>query len=164
MSVRVYVPSSTGRLRDLLISGGLGPVPVLGHALTDEVRGALPDLGEEELEYAALTEAAQDSIGLLTEEDRPQRVVVVAEATTAKPVGDPESSLVEVDEAIPLTRVVAFHLDSLDAADDVAAARDAWGAAEAGDVEAQAVVDRCREHELGWFATQEIGDLVEPET
>lgn len=161
MTIRVYVPSSTSRLRELLLSGGLGPVPVFGHALTDEVRGAFPDFGEEELEYAALTAAAQDSLGLLTDEDRPQRVVVVAEAPSANPVGDAASSLVEVDQVIALTKVVAFHLDSADAADDVVAARDAWAAAEAGDEEAQAVVDRCRDHELGWFATQEIGDLVE---
>ena len=33
--------------------------------------------------------------------------------------------------------------------------------APAGDEAALATVERCLDHELGWFATQEIGDLVE---
>jgi hypothetical protein len=160
VSTRVYVPSSTSRLHDLLVSGGLGPVPVLAHALTDDVRGALPELGEEELEYAALTAAAQESLGLLTDEDRPQRVVVVAEAPSTHPVDDAEAGMVEVDEVIPLTKVVAVHVDSADAADDVKAARAALAAAEEGDEQAAATVERCLDHELGWFATQEIGDLA----
>jgi len=161
VSTRVYVPSSTTRLHDLLVSGGLGPVPVVAHALTDEVRGAMPELGEEELEYAALTAAAQDSLGLLTDEDRPARVVVVAEAPSTSPVDGAESSLVEVDEVIALTKVVAVHIDSEEAADDVAAARAAFAAAQEGDEEAAKTVDRCLDHELGWFATQEIAELAD---
>jgi hypothetical protein len=161
VTTRVYVPSTSSRLHDLLVSGGLGPVPVLAHALTDEVRGALPELGEEELEYAALTTAAQDSLGLLTDEDRPQRVVVVAEASSTLPVGGAESSLVEVDEVIPLAKVVAVHIDSEDAGEDVAAARDAYAAAGDGDEGAVALVERCLDHELGWFATQELALLAQ---
>jgi hypothetical protein len=161
VTVRVYVPSSTRLLGDLLLSGGVGPVPVLAHAVTDELRSALPDAGEEEWEYAALTAAAQDSLGLIAEDDRPRRVVVVAEADSATPVPGAPTGLVEVDEVVPLRQVVAVHVDSDDAADDVAAARAAWRAAQDGDHAAAAAVDRCLDHELGWFATQEVGDLVE---
>lgn len=161
MSTRVYVPSSSSLLHDLLVSGGLGPVPVRAHALTDEVRGALSELGEEELEYAALTAAAQESLGLLTDEDRPLRVVVVAEAPSTRPVDGAESSLVEVDEVIALAKVVAVHVDSEDAAEDVAAAREAYLAAEEGDPDATSIVERCLDHELGWFATQEIPDVAD---
>ena len=161
MSTRVYVPSSTGGLQNLLLSGGVGPVPVLAHAVTADLRSALPDAGEEEWEYAALTSAAQDSIGLIADEDRPCRVVVVAEAETVLPVPEGEPSLVEIVEVVPLRNVVALHLDSDDAAEDVAAAREVWSAAQEGDEAALATVDRCLDHELGWFATQEIGDLVE---
>jgi hypothetical protein len=34
-------------------------------------------------------------------------------------------------------------------------------AADAGDEDAQFVVDAVEDHELGWFAAQEIGPLVE---
>lgn len=161
MSTRVYVPSTTGRLRELLVSGGLGPAPLLAHAVTDELRDALREVGEEEWEYDALMSAAQDSLGLIGEGDRPLRVVVVAEAESVTPQEEGEESLVEVDAVVPLAKVVAVHMDSADAADAVAGARDAWPAAQAGDADAQELLDACLDHELGWYATQEIGSLVD---
>jgi hypothetical protein len=159
MTTRIYVPSSIAGLNELLVSGGIGPVPVHAHAVTDGVRAALPDAAEEEWEYAVLNAAAQDSLGLLTEDEPPRRVVVVAEADSVAP--DPDGSLVELDEVVPLRQVVAVHADADDAAEDVVAAREAWAAAEAGDEGATALVERCLDHELGWFATQEIVDLIE---
>jgi hypothetical protein len=162
VTTRVYVPSSLGLLRELLVSGGVGPVPVLAHAVTESLRSALPDADEEEWEYAALTAAAQDSLALTgeDEEEGRRRVVVVAEADSVVPVAGAEDGLVELDEVVPLRKVVAVHVDSEEAGDDVAAARAAWPAAQGGDADALAVVDRCLDHELGWFATQEIGDLL----
>lgn len=161
MSTRVYVPSSIGRLRELLISGGLGPVPIVAHAVTDSLRSGMGDAGEEDWEYAALTAAALDSVGLITDEESPRRVVVVAEADSVVPVAGAEVSLVEIGEVIPLRQVVAVHVDSEDAAADVSAAREVWSAAGEGDAAAVAALEQCLDHELGWFATQEIGDLVE---
>jgi hypothetical protein len=159
VSTRVYVPSSIALLREALVSGGVGPAPLHAHAVTEALRKALPDSGEEEWEYAALTAAAQDSLAVLTEDDAPRRVVVVAEAETVVP--DDDSTLVEVLDVLPLRLVVAVHVDSEDAAADVAAAREAWSAAEAGDANAMVTVERCMDHELGWYATQEAVDLVE---
>lgn len=161
MSTRVYIPSSTKGLHDLLVSGGLGPVPLLGHAVTPELREALREVGEEEWEYDVLMTAAQDSVGLLTEDEPPRRVVVVAEAETVVSVEEGEESLVQIDAVIPLLKIVAVHVDSEDAAADVSAAREAWAAAHDGDPAAQEVLEGCLDHELGWYATQEIGDLVE---
>jgi hypothetical protein len=160
-TVRVYVPSSRALLRELLVSGGIGPVPIVAHAVTPDLREALSELGEEELEYAVLTAAAQDSLGMIGEEDDPRRVVVVAEAESAHPAAGDDESLVELDQVVPLRRVVSVHVDDDAAADDVAAARLAWKAAEDGDAEATATVERCLDHELGWFATQEIGELLD---
>ncbi len=160
MTTRVYVPSSISLLRQLLVSGGVGPVPVLAHAVTDALRAAFPDEGEEEWEYAALTAAAQDSLALIAEDDEPRRVVVVAEADSVMPVSGAEGSEVELDQVVPLRKVVAVHVDSDEATEDVAAARACWPDAEAGDEAALATVERCLDHELGWFATQEIGELV----
>jgi hypothetical protein len=159
VSTRVYLPSSITGLNEILLSGGVGPVPVHAHAVTDGVRAALPDAAEEEWEYAVLNAAAQDSVGLLTEDDPPRRVVVVAEVGSVTPGS--RGSVVEVDEVVSLRQVVAVHVDGDDAAEVVTAARAAWPDAEAGDAAATAVVERCLDHELGWFATQEIGDLLE---
>lgn len=162
MSTRVYVPSTVPRLRDLLVSGGIGPVPFLAHAVTDAVRSGAGD-DEEEWEYAALTAAAQDSVGLLGDDDPPRRVVVVAEAGSVTDVDGAEGSLVEVDEVIALREVVAVHVDTGEAEEAVAAARAVWGDA-ADDAGALEVLERCLDHELGWFATQEIGEVVEQVT
>lgn len=161
MSTRVYVPSTIAGLRQLLLSGGVGPVPVRGYAVTDELRSGLPGAGEEELEYVALTAAAQESLGLPVDRDPPRRVVVVAEADSVTPVTG-AGGVVEIDEVLPLRRVVAVHVDAAEADADVTAARAAWAAAQAGDEAAEATVERCLDHEPGWFATQEIGDLVTP--
>jgi len=161
MSTRVYVPSSIDRLRELVVSGGLGPVPILAHAVTDSLRSSMGDAGEEDWEYAALTAAALDSVGLIADDESPRRVVLVAEADSVFPVAGAEVSLVEIAEVVPLRNVVAVHVDSEDAAADVSAAREAWSAAGEGDGAAVATLEQCLDHELGWFATQEIGDLIE---
>lgn len=159
MSTRVYVPSTVTRLRELLVSGGLGPVPFLAHAVTEPLRDS-GEAEEEDWEYAALTAAAQDALGLLTDEDPPRRVVVVAEAETTTPVAGAEPSLVEVGEVIPLRKVVSLHVDSAEAEDTVAAARGPWQSAAAGEPGDEDLVEACLDHELAWFATQEIGDVV----
>jgi hypothetical protein len=158
VSVRMYVPSSMSRLRELLAAGGIVPTPVVGHAVTASLRAAHEGDDEEELEYAVLTAAAQDSVDTLAVGDPARRVVVVAEvaAVGEHPGGEP--SLVELDEMVPLRAVVAVHVDSEDAAGDVAAARerlDGEGGA------AMELLDRCLDHELGWYATQEVASLVE---
>ncbi len=55
---RVYVPSTTGRLRGIVTASGIGPAPFAAHAVTDEVRRELGDVDDEDLEYAASSAAA----------------------------------------------------------------------------------------------------------
>jgi hypothetical protein len=59
-----------------------------------------------------------------------------------------------------MTRTAAVHADADDAEPDVAAAAGALGAADAGDDDAQFVVDGVEDHELLWYATQEIPGLI----
>ncbi|MGH3330289.1 MAG: DUF6912 family protein [Nocardioidaceae bacterium] len=161
MSVRIYVPSTLSMLAEVVVSGGVGPVPVLAHAVTEAVRAGYPGAGEEEWEYAAMSAAAQDSLALLTEEDVPRRVVIALDTSAVLPVEAAEESLVEVHEVMPAADIAAVHVDSADAEADVSAARGAWLDAQNGDAQAVKTVERCLDHELGWFATQEIGDLLE---
>lgn len=160
MTTRVYVPSAPRLLEDLTVSGGVGPVPLVAHAVTDAMRAAYGDTDEEDLEYLALSQAAQDSLALLGEEDPMRRVVVAADADDVVQIGEPEPSVVRVDQVVPLAKVAAVHVDDETAEDSVSAAREAWGAAEDEDPEAVVAVERCRDHELGWWATQELPDLL----
>jgi hypothetical protein len=157
MSTRVYVPTTMSRLRAVVTAGGIGPAPFVGHAVTPAVREALSDVGEEEWEYAASTAAAQSSLGMLHDDEPARRVVIAVDVPSARPAGIEDPTVVEVDEVVPFKRVGAVLADSADAETDVEAARTALTA---GREEAEALSERCLDHELGWWAAQEIGDLL----
>lgn len=159
---RVYVPCSLALLSEIVVAGGVGPAPVMAHAVTPALRTGYAEAGEEEWEYAAMSAAAQGSIGLLTEVDPPRRVVLALDADSVLPVEGREPTLVEVTEVVPIRNLASVHVDSADAEEAVAAARDCWSLAEAGDADAETTVERCLDHELGWYAAQEIGDLLRP--
>ena len=52
-----------------------------------------------------------------------------------------------------------MHVDADDAEADVTAAAEALGAADMGDDDARFTVDGAEDHELLWYATQEIPHL-----
>jgi hypothetical protein len=155
--VRVYVPSTMGRLRAIVTGDGVGPAPFVAHAVTDGLRAAYPDGGEEEWEYAASTAAAQSSVTLLHDDEPPRRVVVAVDVPAVRPAPGDDPTLVEVDEVAPMRLVAAVLADTADAEGDVAAAR---GAFSSGAADAERRLERCLDHELAWWATQEIGDLL----
>ena len=71
--------------------------------------------------------------------------------------GDPDATVVEVDEAVSWRQVAAVLADSADAEDAVSAAREAL---RQGSPDASQRVGRCLEHELGWWAAQEVEGLL----
>ena len=158
-SVRVYVPTTLRGLAAAVAAGGLGPAPFQAHAVTDALRAALPGAGEEDWEYAAASAAGQTSVGMLDAQEPARRVVLAVDVPVARPAdaGD-DPTLVEVDEVVPLRRVAAVLADSEDAEGSVAAARDA---ALHGTADAPRALECCLDHELGWWATQEIPVLLE---
>jgi hypothetical protein len=160
-SVRVYVPCTITLLRGIVTADGLGPPPFTAHAVTDALRAAYVDGAEEEWEYVVSAAAAQTALELLLESDPPRRVVVAVDVATVRPLDDEDPTLVQVDEPVPLRRVAAVLVDDEDAAADVRAAVAGLAAAQGGDPQAVAVVERCLDHELGWYATQEIGALLD---
>jgi Family of unknown function (DUF6912) len=157
MTTRVYVPSTLGRLRAIVTADGIGPAPFVGHAVTPVVREELADLGEEEWEYAASTAAAQSSLALLHDDEPARRVVVAVDVPSVRLAGTEDPTVVEVDDVVPFRLVGAVLADAADAEEHVAAARDAVAA---GAPDAHRLVERCLDHELGWWAAQEIGDLL----
>jgi hypothetical protein len=159
VSVRVYVPTTLRGLAAAVAAGGLGPAPFHAHAVTDALRAALPGAGEEDWEYAAASAASQTSVGMLDAQEPARRVVLAVDVPAPRPVdGDDDPTLVEVDEVVPMRRVAAVLADSQDAEAAVAAARDA---VREGAADAPRALERCLDHELGWWATQEIPVLLE---
>jgi hypothetical protein len=169
--MRVYVPLNLPGLAAAYQAGELGPGPLLAYAVTPGLREWYLSDDTEELEYAALTRAALASLRLLAADPGAQRrrVVVAVDvpdgAVTAGPDRTPDPAApgeVRVAGPVPLARAAAVHVDADGAESDVAAAARALGAADAGDDDAQSVVDGAEGHELLWYATQEIPNLLGP--
>ena len=139
MSTRVYVPTTLDGLTRCVGDGGVGPAPVHAHAVTAWLRESWPEGDQEEWEYAALSAATDDATLALTEDDRPRRVVLVAEVGDVTERGD--STVVTVDSAIAMRQVVAVHADT-------------------GDLDLTAPLDPATLDDLGWFGVQEISDLI----
>jgi hypothetical protein len=168
--MRVYIPTTLPGLAEALKAGELGPAPLDAFAVTPALREWYVSDDIEELEYAALTRAAQASLRQLAlRPDAPRRRVVVAVDVADSAVSyDPSRSLdaaglgeVRLADAVPLAKAAAVHADADDAQADIAAAADVLGAADAGDDDARFVVDGAEDHELLWYATQEIQGLLE---
>ncbi|RZU24570.1 DUF6912 family protein [Streptomyces sp. BK239] len=168
--MRVYVPLTLHSLAEAHKAGELGSGPLLAYAVTPALREWYVSDDLEELEYAALGRAALASLRLLaTEPAAPRRRVVVAVDVPDGAVGPgsddeggDEAALgrVRVTVAVPLAKAASVHVDAGDAETDVAAGAQALAAADGGDDDAQALVDGVEDHELLWFATQEIPNLV----
>lgn len=168
--MRVYVPLTLPALQDAHLAGELTPESGarLAYSVTPGLREWYVSDDSEELEYAALNRAAQASLRLLAlQPDAPRRrVVLAADVPDAGVVFDPDHGLdpgtlgeVRVESSVPLSKAAAVHMDARDAEADVAAAADALGAADMGDDDARFTVDGAEDHELLWYATQEIPHL-----
>ena len=165
--MRVFLPSTLPALAEILRAGQVGsdPGPQPGYAVTPALREAYVSGDQEELEYAALTEAARASLRMLASDPAvpPRRVVLAAElpAEEIKPdARDHEPARVLVTAAVPLARVASALVDDAEAGPDVRAAADALQAADTGDEDARSAVDGAEGHELGWYATQELSHLT----
>ncbi|GGZ91450.1 DUF6912 family protein [Streptomyces bluensis] len=167
--MRVYVPLTLPGLAAAYKTGELGEGPFVAYAVTPALREWYLSDDIEELEYAALNRAALASLRLLAVEPgvARRRVVVAVDVADGAAVADPDRGLdpaalgeVRVNGPVPLAKAAAVHVDSDDAENDVAAAADALGAADQGDDDAQFTVDGAEDHELLWYATQEIPNLV----
>ncbi|MFJ3770079.1 DUF6912 family protein [Streptomyces sp. NPDC090075] len=167
--MRVYVPLTLPGLAEAHKTGELGTGPFAAYAVTPALREWYLSDDVEELEYAALNRAALASLRLLAAEPDAarRRVVVAVDVPDGTATADPDRGLdpaalgeVRVTGAVALARAAAVHVDSDDAEEDVTAAAGALAAADGGDDDAQFVVDGAEDHELLWYATQEIPNLM----
>ena len=158
--MRIYLPATTTTLRELLDTGAVGPPPITGFAVTAGLREWYLDDDPEELEYAAMTEAARGSLRLLDADPAAarRRVVIAADVPDdAVAVRDDlDRGVVELAAAVPMAAVASVHVDDAEAEVTVAAAADAIIAADLGDDGSQQLVDDAEGYELSWYANQEI--------
>ncbi|MDP4505628.1 DUF6912 family protein [Nonomuraea turcica] len=167
--MRVYLPCTLPALARAVEAGELGPAPLTGYAVTPALTEWYASGDTEELEYVALTEAARASLRMLAADRAdgvaaaPRRVVVAAEVpdgSISAGVDLEERARVRLSEPVPLAKVASVHIDDSAATRDIEAAIGALPAADHGDDDARFTVDGAEAHELMWYATQEIPDLL----
>jgi hypothetical protein len=163
--MRVYLPATVPALAEMLRAVEVGPAPVEAFAVTPALRESYASGDLEELEYVAMMHAARASLRLLlADPDAPRRRVVLAADVPDEHVGRggrvDEPTLVLLSAPVPLARVAAGHVDDQLAVGDISAAVAALPGADAGDDDARFLVDGAEGHELLWYATQELTDLV----
>jgi len=161
---RVYLPTTLAGLAAAHGSGVLTG-PSVAHAVTAAVREWYVEGDTEELEYVALTEAAEASLRLLADDpDVPRRRVVVAADVPETDVLDVADarfrSAVAVAVDVPVGAVASVHVDEDTAVRTVAEAIIALPAADAGDDDARFALDEAEAVELLWYDVSELGDLV----
>jgi hypothetical protein len=116
----------------------------------------------DELEYAAMTRAALASLRLLARNGGDRRVVLAADVADDAVVFDPDGdpAAVRAVDAVQFDQVVSAHVDDPSAATAVAGARALVDAADLGDDDAQFAIEGLEDHELQWYAVQEIAFLL----
>lgn len=162
--MRIYLPSTTSELT-ILRDDEVLPGPRAATAVTADLRDWYVDDDLEELEYAALLEAARLSVRMIDADPSAarRRVVVAAEVADVAVKPDPGAGRgsVRLLTDLALGDVVSLHVDGVDAESAVSAAAAVVIEADLGSDDAQFVVDEAEAHELGWYATQELGALLE---
>jgi hypothetical protein len=166
--MRVYIPSTLRLLSVACNAGEIGPAPLTAYAVTPALREWYAEGDDEELEYAAMAQAARASVGLLAADSAiARRRVVIAAEVSAVPPADGSVELgdarLELHVVIPWRAVAAVHVDAIDAIPVVRKAADLWEAAQNGDDDAVFALDSCEGEDLLWYATQEIPDLLAAE-
>lgn len=163
--MRVYVPMTLAMLQRLVADGSLRPVNGTAFAVTPTLREAYAEGDDDELADVALRDAALASLRLLADEadaTLPARRAVLeadAEDVTLRP--DLDDAVVRVAGEIPLDAVIAVYVDTSAAEAAVAAALEVIDEADLGDEDAELAVGDAQDHDLAWYAAQELPFLLE---
>lgn len=165
--MRVYIPATLQTLQTLVDAGEFAPISGTAFALTPMLRESYAAGNTEELEYAAMIEAARASLRLLAAElddepkTMPRRVVIAADVDQVRLRPDLDDAAVTVSGSIPVTAVAAVHVDLAEAEPAVRAAAAVVDAADLGDPDAEFTLGDAEDHEMAWYAPQELPFLLE---
>ena len=163
-------------LQRLIADRTLSAVSGTAFAVTPALRESYAEGDEDELADVALREAALASVRLLAgDADEAadeaadesaavlpaRRVVLVAEVEGAKARPDLDDAVVRLSGQVAIDEVIAAYVDNAAAEPAVLAAMDAVDAADLGDEDAELIVGDAQDHDLAWYATQELPFLLE---
>ena len=135
-------------------------------AVTPTLRESYAEGDDDELAEVALREAALASLRLLASEVRDpelplRRAVLVADVEGATVRPDLDDAVVRLTGPIGIADVIAAYLDNAAAEPAVAAAIEVVDLADFGDEDAELTVGDAQDHDLAWYASQELPFLLE---
>jgi hypothetical protein len=166
--VRVYIPATVAMLQQLVADGSLWPVNGTAFAVTPTLREAYAEGDDDELAEVALREAALASLRLLAADEAeragetlPRRAELAAEVDEAKFRPDLDVAVVRLGAPVAIDHVIAAFVDNADAEPAVAAAIAVIDEADLGDEDADLVVGDAQDHDLAWYANQELPFLLD---
>jgi hypothetical protein len=163
--VRVYVPATLAMLQQLVADRSLRAVNGTAFAVTPTLRESYAQGDDDELAEVALRDAALASLRLLAGDGTsglpPRRAVVVADVADATARPDLDDAVVRLSGAVAYEDVIAAYVDGADAEPAVLPAIEAVDAADLGDEDAEFIVGDAQDHDLAWYAPQELPFLLE---
>lgn len=167
--MRVYIPATLAMLQQLVADGSLRVLGGTAFAVTPMIRESYAHGDEEQLAEVALRDAAMASLRLLAvqadspddDDLRPRRAVLVAEVDGASVRPDLDDAVVRLAAPVGIGDVVAAYVDTTDAESAVAAAVEVIDGADLGDEDSELVVGDAQDHDLAWYAPQELPFLLE---
>jgi hypothetical protein len=166
--VRVYLPATLPMLEEWIAAGEATPRDphegASAYAVTPSLREWYHDADLDELEHAATQDASVGSLELLAGAASAvlRRVVLAVDIDDQLVRPDPQQGRAAVTLAgpLPVARWASALIDDPGAESVVTAAVAALQPAAAGDDDAQFALDTAEAHELGWYAVQELRDLL----
>ncbi|MEB3062054.1 MULTISPECIES: DUF6912 family protein [Mycolicibacter] len=159
-------------LARLVADGSLPAVSGTAFAVTPALRESYAHGDDDELAEVALAEAALASLRLLGAETAgvaddsdtalpTRRAVLVAEAEGATVRPDLDAAVVRLAGPVLIGDVVAAYVDNAAAEPAVLAAMAVIDDADLGDEDAELTVGDAADHDLAWYATQELPFLLD---
>ncbi|MCU1641629.1 MAG: hypothetical protein JWN03_1904 [Nocardia sp.] len=180
--LRVYVPATVPMLRELVADREIRVINDTAFAVTPALREAYASGDDDELAEVAMAEAARASLRLLAEDQAAadndsdsaddsdaapargpifRRAVIAADVDDATLRPDLDDAVVRLSSAIPYDRIASVHVDLAEAEPEVAKAVDVIDAADLGDADAEFVLGDAEDHQLAWYAAQELPFLLD---
>ena len=172
--MRVYIPATLAMLQRLVADQSMHALSGTAFAVTPTLRESYAEGDDDELAEVALREAALASLRLLAAEGSDggsdtegptelplRRVVLVADVERATIRPDLDDAVVRLAGPIGVGDVIAAYVDNATAEAAVRAAIDVVDLADFGDEDAELTVGDAQDHDLAWYATQELPFLLE---
>ena len=184
--MRVYIPATLAMLTALVSEQEIAPVNGTAFAITPALREAYSSGDDEELAEVAIAEAARASLRLLAAEgdeadaaasdgDRTasgsdeaglvspirRRAVIAADVDDVTLRPDLDDAVVRIGGAVRISSVASAHVDLAEAQPAVERAIAVIDQADLGDADAEFVIGDAEDHELAWYATQELPFLLD---